>query len=172
MLAARTMRSKRMQIRFAVRMIHAKAFKIGLVATLALAMAGCTSIRQSRGYVVDALLVDAIQPGIDNQRSVEMTMGRPSFSSQYGTPTWYYISSVTGQRAMSSPKIRSHSVLAIQFDDAGKVVSTDRSGIDSVAFLSPDGDETPTLGRERGFLEDLFGKIGTVGAPGAGGAPQ
>lgn len=73
-------------------MIHAKAFKIGLVATLALAMAGCTSIRQSRGYVVDALLVDAIQPGIDNQRSVEMTMGRPSFSSQYGTPTWYYIS--------------------------------------------------------------------------------
>ena len=73
---------------------------------------------------------------------------------------------------MSSPKIRSHSVLAIQFDDAGKVVSTDRSGIDSVAFLLPDGDETPTLGRERGFLEDLFGNIGTVGAPGAGGTPQ
>ena len=26
----------------------------------------------------------------------------------------------------------------------------------------------PTLGRERGFLEDLFGNIGAVGAPGAG----
>lgn len=171
MLAARTMRSKRMQIRFAVRMIHAKAFKVGLVATLAIAMAGCTSIRQSRGYVVDGLLIDAIQPGIDNQRSVEMTLGRPSFTSQYGTPTWYYVSSVTGQRALSSPKIQSHSVLAVQFDAAGKVVNTDRSGIDRVATLSPDGDETPTLGRERGFLEDLFGNIGTVGAPGAGG-PQ
>ena len=167
----RTMRDEQIQIRLAVRMIHAKAFKIGLIATLAIAMAGCTSIRQSRGYVVDALLVDAIQPGIDNQRSVEMTLGRPSFTSQYGTPTWYYVSSVTGQRAMSSPKIRSHSVLAVQFDAAGNVTSTDRTGIDRVTFLSPDGDETPTLGRERGFLEDLFGNIGTVGAPGAG-APQ
>lgn len=167
----RTMRDEQIQIRLAVRMIHAKAFKIGLIATLAIAMAGCTSIRQSRGYVVDALLVDAIQPGIDNQRSVEMTLGRPSFTSQYGTPTWYYVSSVTGQRAMSSPKIRSHSVLAVQFDVSGNVTSTDRTGIDRVAFLSPDGDETPTLGRERGFLEDLFGNIGTVGAPGAG-APQ
>ena len=167
----RTMRDEQIQIRLAVRMIHAKAFKIGLIATLAIAMAGCTSIRQSRGYVVDALLVDAIQPGIDNQRSVEMTLGRPSFTSQYGTPTWYYVSSVTGQRAMSSPKIRSHSVLAVQFDASGNVIGTDRTGIDRVTFLSPDGDETPTLGRERGFLEDLFGNIGTVGAPGAG-APQ
>ena len=117
------------------------------------------------------MLVDAIQPGIDNQRSVEMTLGRPSFTSQYGTPTWYYVSSVTGQRALSSPKIRTHSVLAVQFDAAGRVINTDRSGIDRVASISPDGDETPTLGRERGFLEDLFGNIGTVGAPGAG-APQ
>ncbi len=153
-------------------MIHAKVFKIGLVATLAIAMAGCSSIRQSRGYVVDALLTDAIQPGIDNQRSVEMTLGRPSFTSQYGTPTWYYVSSVTGQSALRSPRIRSHSVLAVQFDPAGNVVNTTRSGVDRVAFLSPDGDETPTLGRERGFLEDLFGNIGTVGAPGAGGGPQ
>ena len=153
-------------------MIHAKVLKIGLVGVLAVAMAGCTSIRQSRGYVVDALLTDAIQPGIDNQQSVEMTLGRPSFTSQYGTPTWYYVSSVTGQRALQSPKIRSHSVLAVQFDDAGNVVNTNRSGIDRVAFLSPDGAKTPKLGRERGFLEVLFGNIGTVGAPGAGGAPQ
>lgn len=153
-------------------MIHAKAFKIGLITTLAIAMAGCTSIRQSRGYVVDPLLVDAIQPGIDNQRSVEMTLGRPSFTSQYGAPTWYYISSVTAQRALQSPKIRSHSVLAVQFDDAGNVVGTERGGLEQVAFISPDGDETPTLGRERGFLEDLFGNIGTIGAPGAGGPPQ
>ncbi|RGP41286.1 hypothetical protein BPTFM16_01588 [Altererythrobacter insulae] len=153
-------------------MIHSKAFKIGLVATLAIAMAGCSSIRQSRGYVVDGLLLDAIQPQIDNQRSVEMTLGRPSFTSQYGTPTWYYVSSVTGRSALSAPRIQTHSVLAVQFDESGRVVSTNRSGIEQVAFLSPDGDQTPTLGRERGFLEDLFGNIGTVGAPGAGGGPQ
>jgi hypothetical protein len=40
--------------------------------------------------------------------------------------------------------------------------------MEQVARIDPDGDETPTLGRERGFLEDLFGNIGQVGVPGAG----
>ena len=56
----------------------------------------------------------------------------------------------------------------MRFDAAGNVASVERSGIDKVAYLSPDGDETPTLGRERSFFEDLFGNIGAVGAPGAG----
>ena len=63
-------------------------------------------------------------------------------------------------------------MLAVRFDDAGNVESVERSGIDQVVFLQPDGDKTPTLGRERGFLEDLFGNIGQVGglgAPGGGG---
>ena len=34
--------------------------------------------------------------------------------------------------------------------------------------ISPEGDKTPTLGRERSFFEDIFGNIGAVGAPGAG----
>lgn len=152
-------------------MNRAKAFRIGLVTAVALGLAGCTSIRESRGYVVDALLVNAIQPGIDNQRSVEMTLGRPSFTSQFGEPIWYYVSSVTGRRPFVRPRIRQHSVLAVRFDEAGNVIATERSGIEQVVFLRPDGDKTPTLGRERGFLEDLFGNIGQVGAPGAGGAP-
>jgi hypothetical protein len=40
-----------------------------------------------------------------------------------------------------------------------------------VVYLDPNGDKTPTLGRERGFLEDLFGNIGQVGGAGLGGAP-
>lgn len=149
-------------------MNRAKAFKIGLVVALGVGLAGCNSIRESRGYVVDALLVDAIQPGIDNQRSVEMTLGRPSFVSQFGEPTWYYVSSVSGRRPFARARIDSHTVLAVQFDESGSVLDTRRTGIDQVAYLDPDGDKTPTLGRERGFLEDLFGNIGQVGAPGAG----
>ena len=60
-------------------------------------------------------------------------------------------------------------MLAVKFDAAGNVVATDRTGLEKVAFFSPDGDETPTLGRERTFFEDLFGNIGVVGAPGSGG---
>ena len=145
--------------------------RFALAAALgAFALSGCASIKESRGFVNDPMLVGAIAPGIDNQRSVQETLGRPSFTSQFGQPTWYYVSSTTARGPFVRPRIQNHFVLAVQFDEAGNVITAERSGIDQVVYLDPDGDETPTLGRERGFLEDLFGNIGTVGAPGVGGA--
>ena len=141
---------------------------LALVGLVGLATAGCTSIRETRGYIVDNTLINSVQPGIDNKQSVEGMLGRPTFMSQFGEPTWYYVSNVTGRRPFVRPRIQAHQVLAVQFDDAGNVRSAERSGIEQVAYISPDGDETPTLGRERSFLEDLFGNIGQVGAPGAG----
>lgn len=132
------------------------------------AVSGCTSIQDRRGYLADPLLYGGIRAGIDNQRSVEATLGRPTFTSQFGEPTWYYVSSTTGLRPFGRPGIEDQSVLAVQFDAAGNVASIDRSGIERVVYLSPESDETPTLGRERGFLEDLFGNIGAVGAAGPG----
>ncbi len=145
---------------------------LALVAGAGLALAGCSSIQETRGYVVDNVLLQSVQPGIDNQRSVEGTLGRPSFTSQYGEPTWYYVSSVTGRRPLVRPRIRQHSVLAVKFDAEGNVASVENAGLDQVVFLTPDGDKTPTLGRERGFLEDLFGNIGTVGSGVGPGGPQ
>ncbi|GMN03812.1 outer membrane protein assembly factor BamE [Erythrobacter sp. MTPC3] len=145
--------------------------RIALLSGALLALGACSSIRESRGYVIDTTLLNSIQPGIDNQRSVEGTLGRPTFTSQYGEPVWYYISSVTGRKPFVRPRIQSHSVLAVRFDEAGNVATVDTSGLDEVVYLQPDGDKTPTLGRERGFLEDLFGNIGQVGGLGGGGGP-
>lgn len=143
-----------------------------LLLGVAAALPACTSINESRGYITDPLLADVVQPGLDNQRSVEGALGRPTFTSQFGAPTWYYVSSITGQRPFSRPKIRQHTVLSVRFDEAGKVAEVGRTGVEKITYLNPDGDKTPTLGRERGFLEDLFGNIGQVGGaglPGGGG---
>ena len=156
-------------------MAHSTSFLSGRIAKAALlggavlALGACSSIRESPAYVVDTVLLDSVQPGLDNQRSVEGTLGRPTFVSQYGEPTWYYVSSITGRKPFVRPRIQTHSVLAVKFDADGKVASVDRSGIEDVVYLRPDGDKTPTLGRERGFLEDLFGNIGQVGGVGPGG---
>ena len=145
------------------------------VALAALALSACASINDQRGYLVDATLLDSVQPGIDNQMSVERMLGRPSFISQYGQKDWYYISTKTRQAAFSRPKASEQLLVKLTFDDKGNVASVDRRGMEKVVRLDPDGDKTPTLGRERTFLEDLFGNIGTVGAPGmsgpAGGGP-
>ena len=145
-----------------------KFIKVAAISAAVLAVAGCSSIRESRGFVNDPLLVRTVQPGIDNRRSVEGTLGRPTYESQYGENTWYYISSVTGRRPFVRPRIREHVVLMVKFDEAGNVASVENRGVEEVVFLQPDGDKTPTLGRERGFLEDLFGNIGQVGGVGAG----
>ncbi|QPC98181.1 MULTISPECIES: outer membrane protein assembly factor BamE [Qipengyuania] len=151
-------------------MNRTKILGIAAIALAGVATTGCSSIRETRGYVVDPVLYASIQPGIDNEASVTGTLGRPTFTSQFGEPTWYYVSSTTGRKPFVRPRIKQHQVLAVKFDGAGNVIAAERTGIEQVANISPDGDKTPTLGRERGFLEDLFGNIGAVGAPGAPGA--
>lgn len=139
----------------------------GLAAAAALVASGCSSIRESRGFIVDPTLTQSIAAGVDNRQSVQATLGQPSFESTFGAPTWYYVSSVTERAPFGRPRIAEHQVLAITFDAAGNVTAVERSGLDKVVYLTPDSDETPTLGRERSFFEDLFGNIGAVGAPGA-----
>ncbi|KLE34702.1 outer membrane protein assembly factor BamE [Aurantiacibacter luteus] len=142
------------------------------LAGVAAALAGCSSIPNHRGYIMDETLVASVQPGLDNQQSVRGTLGQPTMTSLFGDQVWYYVSSQTEQAPFNQPRIEEHTVLAVHFDPAGNVVSTERSGMELVERISPESDETPTLGRERGFLEDLFGNIGTVGTalPGTGGA--
>jgi outer membrane protein assembly factor BamE (lipoprotein component of BamABCDE complex) len=152
---------------------RAAATKAGLIKAAVLlagvaVLGGCSSIRDQRGYLVDNALLDSVQAGIDNQQSVERTLGRPTFVSAFGQKDWYYVSSSTRQAAFTRPKIKEQLVLRISFDAKGNVAGIERSGIERVVRLDPDGDKTPTLGKERTFLEDLFGNIGTVGT-GAGG---
>lgn len=140
------------------------------LAGLALLAAGCSSIKDHRGYLIDPALVDSVQPGVDNRLSVERTLGRPSFVSQFGAKDWYYVSMDTKQAAFHRPRTYQQTVLRVRFDPAGNVAGIDRKGMEHVATLDPDGKTTPTLGRDRGFFEDLFGNIGAVGAPGMGSA--
>ena len=142
--------------------------RIAAVVLTALALSACASIKDHRGYLVDFPLLDSVQPGIDNQMSVERMLGRPSFISQYGAKDWYYISTNTRQAAFGRPKPHEQLLVRIAFDAKGNVAAVTRSGMETVANISPDGDKTPTLGRERTFLEDLFGNIGQVGAGGGG----
>lgn len=139
-----------------------------MIAALALT-SGCTRIRDHKGYVADQTLINAIQPGIDNKESVERTLGRPSFAGQFDQGTWYYISRETRQLAFSTPKPVKQIALAIHFDRQGNVSAVENLGMSKIASISPDGDKTPTLGRNRGFFSELFGNIGRVGSVGEGG---
>jgi len=135
----------------------------------ACALSGCSSIRDHRGYLADQALVDAVQPGIDNMQSVEKSLGRPTFVSEFGRQDWYYVSVATKQAPFGRPRTEGESVLRVTFDAKGTVAAVAKSGMEHAALLDPDSHKTPTLGKHRSFLEDLFGNIGQVGTGGMGG---
>lgn len=142
---------------------------IGLIA--AMSVGGCAQLKGRQGYVVDPVLTSAIAPGIDNRESVERTLGRPTFVGQFGNNEYYYVSRETRQLAFANPRPVGQQVLRVRFDAMGNVAEVDRTGLELVSKIHPDGKKTPTLGRQRSFFEDIFGNIGAVGAPGMGG-PQ
>ncbi len=111
-----------------------------------LSTSACTRIRGHQGFVSDATLIDSIQAGVDNRDSVEKTLGRPTWISEYGPKDYYYFARETRQYAFNLPKASSQLGLRVRFDATGE--------------------KTPTLGRERSFFEELFGNIGSVGAVG------
>ena len=127
----------------------------------------CAPVRTHQGYVVDAELVAAIQPGVDNRESVLRTLGRPTFTSQFDQKEWYYVSRDSANMAYNSPDPKTQITLRVTFDAAGNVLDVRQTGIELVASVNPSNKTTPTLGRKRTFFEDLFGNIGQVGA-GAG----
>lgn len=134
----------------------------------AVLLAGCAGIRDHRGAVIDDELVTAVQVGVDNKASVEKTLGRPTFVGQFTPNDWYYVSRDTTTAAFSSPRVSKQSVLHVTFDAAGNVTGIRRSGKELVAAVNPVNAQTPTLGRKKGFFEDIFGNIGTFGSGGTG----
>ena len=148
-----------------------KAARImGLTATLTVLTlsAGCVPLRSHQGYIIDADLVNSVQPGVDNRGSVLQTLGKPSFASQFNTGDWYYVARDSRNLAYLKPKAKSQITLKISFTPGGVVQNITRTGVDQVASIDPYGKTTPTLGRKRSFFEELFGNIGAVGAAGAG----
>ena len=146
-----------------------RAIGVAAIMAIALGTSGCTRLRTHQGYVGDPLLIDAIAAGVDNKDSVQASLGRPTFAGQFDSNDWYYFARDSKQLAFSKPKASAQTILHIRFDNAGNVTAVNKTGMENIASINPEGDKTPTLGRNRSFFEDLFGGIGTVGAPGAGG---
>ena len=150
--------------------MKAAVFKCALALGVAGLLAGCAGIRNHRGYVVDQELASAIQPGVDNKESVARTLGSPTFTGQFSENDWYYVARDTATLAFRLPRVTDQTVLHVSFDQAGNVTSVQQTDETLVASINPSNDKTPTLGRQRGFFDELFGNIGTIRQPGLPGS--
>lgn len=146
--------------------------QVAVLAAAAALLAGCSGYRDRKGFIMDQELASAVQVGVDNKESVTRTLGRPTFTGQFDPNEWYYVSRGTTAIAFRLPRVTDQTVMRIRFDAAGNVASIDRTGKELIASIDPYGKETPTLGREKSFFEEIFGNIGVVNNAGLPGANQ
>ncbi|MEQ7874102.1 outer membrane protein assembly factor BamE [Sphingomonas sp. ASV193] len=148
--------------------------KLAIGAGLAALLAGCSGINSHRGFVIDPQLAQGIQVGVDNKDSVAKSMGRPTFVGQFNPNDWYYVSQDTREVGATRPRVIKAETLHVQFDQAGNVVRVEKGGKNQLVNVAPMKQQTPTFGRKKSFLSELFSNIGTVGSglPGGGAGGQ
>lgn len=126
----------------------------------------CTSTTKAyHGYIADEALPTAMEPGIDTRASVLARLGSPSTKSVFDDNTWYYVTSVRERFAFFNPETTTRTITGVRFSDDDVVEEILEYDVSDGEVISYASRETPTLGRQLTFLEQLLGSVGTVALP-------
>lgn len=134
-----------------------------LVAASALALSACEATYTNHGFAPQIAQLEQLSSS-DTRGSVLRQFGQPSATGTFNSENWYYQASRVENYAFYAPKIVDRKVVAIRFDQAGRVANVARYGIEEGQITDLITRTTPTYGREITLLQQLFGNIGRVGA--------
>ncbi|MDG1207912.1 MAG: outer membrane protein assembly factor BamE [Paracoccaceae bacterium] len=134
-----------------------------LVAASALALSACEATYTNHGFAPQIAQLEQLSSS-DTRGSVLRQLGQPSATGTFNSENWYYQASRVENYAFYAPKIVDRKVVAIRFDQAGRVANVARYGIEEGQIIDLITRTTPTYGREITLLQQLFGNIGRVGA--------
>lgn len=141
---------------------------VGIIAILALS--GCSTIKNSRGYIPDAKMINAIRADVDTKETVEAMLGNPTMKPTFDDDNWYYYNKTTERWAFFAEKVTSMNILAISFDDENYVSEIRRYTVEDNKVIDPVSKKTVTHGKDVNFIAELFGNIGRFGS--ATGGPE
>jgi len=138
--------------RYAQRLLHSTL--------IAVALAACQPTIDQRGNLPDDKKISAIEPGVTTKQAVSQLLGTPSSVSTFGDKTWYYISRRTEQTAFFNPQVLDQQVIVVGFDEGGIVRNVQHLNLADSRPVDPSPRETPSAGKELGFVEQLLGNLG------------
>lgn len=128
----------------------------------------CTPTVDSRGNLPHPEDLAKITAGKTTRDEVQVLLGTPSSTLNYGGESWQYISSVFETSAFFKPELKDRKVVAIYFDDNGIVKTMTYKGLEDGKEIVLVDRETPTAGKELSILEQLMGNIGRFSKPESG----
>ncbi len=143
-----------------------------LAFALAATVAACAKTIDQRGNLPDPIALERLTPGKATRADVIQTLGSPSSVGTFDDEVWYYIAARTERFAFFAPKVIDQEVVAIAFDDKGRVRAIDRYTLKDARKIEPVDRVTPTGGRKLTILQQLVGNLGRfVGKKDSASAP-
>ena len=125
----------------------------------------CSSVIQSHGHVPLNSDLEKIKVGIDNKKSIESLIGKPTTSSVLNNRDWYYIGSTVKHSGWKKPQEIKCVIIAISFTQAGIVENIERYSLSDGQEIKISSRVTRKKVKDNTFLRQLLGNFGRVDIP-------
>ena len=130
------------------------------------ALAACSGHKEVRGNFLTEAQIAGVTVGKTTRRDVIRQLGPPSTEGTFDSQVWYYIGRQTKRVAFFKPDVTAQQVVAVYFDDAGRVEMVQQYSKDDSRDVDVVTRETPTSGHSIGFFEQILGNLGGLGGGG------
>ncbi|MEI4470311.1 outer membrane protein assembly factor BamE [Frigidibacter sp. MR17.24] len=138
------------------------------IAMLALAatavLSGCAPVYRNHGYVPSQEQLSMIEVGRDTRETVGDFIGKPASSGVLESGGWYYVGSQWREYGWREPQEISREVVAISFDQGGKVSNVERYGLEHGKVVPLERRVTDSNIRGPSFFGQLLGNLGVLDA--------
>ena len=136
----------------------------GIALAVVLGASACSPIFSNHGYVPNEQDLSLVTVGIDDRDSVLRLVGRPSSSGLMTDGAYFYVADRRRTFGPRAAEVIDREIVAISFDDAGSVANIERFGLEDGNVVALSRRVTETGVRRSGFLRQLFGNLGNLGA--------
>jgi outer membrane protein assembly factor BamE (lipoprotein component of BamABCDE complex) len=137
---------------------------LGVLAA-SLAVAGCETIVDQRGFAATPGSVEKLEVGAQSREDVVRLIGTPSAVATFNPNVWYYISQRQETFAFLKPSIVEQKVLQLSFNDAGRLQGLKNYELSDAERITMVSRITPTAGKELTILEQILGNVGRFSGP-------
>src|SRR5678815_5880300 len=137
---------------------------IGALA-LPLAVAGCETIVDQRGFAPTPGSVEKLEIGSQSREDVVRLIGSPSAVATFNPNTWYYISQKQESYAFFKPAMIEQNVLQLTFNESGRLQAMKKYDLAASRDIEMVSRITPTAGKELTVLEQIMGNVGRFSGP-------
>jgi outer membrane protein assembly factor BamE (lipoprotein component of BamABCDE complex) len=130
-----------------------------------LSLNACVHNYEYTGLKINSEDYNTILKNKMSQDQLTEFVGSPTFISELGGHTWYYVYTVTDKVAFFRPELVDEEVVAIKFKEDGSFVKMEKYNHADISKFSYSEDSTPTLGTESNPLQQILRNIQKYSVP-------